>query len=309
MIFPSVCRVDSCPYFAVETVDNDDMQISSQASTTPAAQTAPATRVLQATSRQATRVDSSVARQADAPRRSSPDGAPAPDQMASNLARLDKFAESAMSRLENAVANAPEGEVTSFRVAAEALESGLSRLRDGMQNGTLNPEDVQRGIRNTFQNAREALDAARPSGDEAAASADVAPAGRPSLAPDAGGLNATGEAVRDRYQGFTDSILSRVASVEGMDSAVMDAVGEAASAFESATARLDQALFNPETGDSIDRGEFRELYDNALSQLQTQLSDLIGGHEAGSSIASMLYTAEKGVEGMNQGGFGLDVAG
>ena len=273
-------------------------------------QSSSATRAVQASGVHAERVGKPGPPPMEAGPASEMKGPPSPDQMAANLARLDNFMESAMGRLQEAVANAPEGEVTSFREAAEALESGLSRLRDGLQNGTLMPEDIQRGVKNSFQNARAVLDGARPSeGDESSMGMDSSEAVNLTVASGAAPSSNVGETVRGRYQGLTDSVLARVDNLEGMDDAVMDAVGDAASAFESATARLDQALFNPETGDSIDRGTFQDLYNDALSTLQSQLTDLIGGDEAGRGMASMLYNAQKGVESMNQGGFGLDVAG
>lgn len=300
---------DSVDHFAGETADNDVMQISSQRHSTPPTQASTAPRVVQPTAMRAERVGSSV-RSMDAPAPSEMEGPPSPDQMASSLARLDQFMESAMGRLEEAVADAPEGEVTSFREAADALESGLSRLRDGIQNGTLMPHDVQRGVSNSFQNARKILDEARPTeeGDQNQAMG-VSADGGVAVAPEGAIPSNMGETVRSRYQGLADSVLARVSNLEGMDDDAMKAVGDAANAFESATARLDQALFNPETGDPIDRGTFQQLYDDALSTLQSQLTDLIGGDESGSGMASMLYNAQKGVEGMNQRGFGLDVAG
>ncbi|MFT6833070.1 MAG: hypothetical protein ACJAZN_003251 [Planctomycetota bacterium] len=243
-------------------------------------------------------------------------GPPPPDQMASNLARLDNFMESAMGRLQEAVADAPEGEVTSFREAAEALESGLSRIRDGIQNGTMMPSDIQRGVQNTFQGAREILNGARPADEDDAIKAmgtDAMEAG--SVAASPGGMPAgpttdTGEVVRSRYQGFTDSVLARVGGMEGMDDSSMAEIEAAASAFESATARLDQALFNPESGDSIDRGTYQSLYQDALSALQEQLTGLMdsGSQERGSQ-GSVIYNAQKGAESMTKAGFGLDVAG
>ncbi|MEM8711633.1 MAG: hypothetical protein AAGG01_11825, partial [Planctomycetota bacterium] len=235
------------------------MQISSQ-SQAPASlnQVAAATRA-------AAPATVSNAERVGRPAHGAPEGAPPPrplsaasepDQMASNLARLDSFMEAAMERLQNAVSNAPADEVTSFREAAEALESGFSRLREGMANGTLAPEDIQRGVRNTFQGARELLEAARPAVDEGAAAAsvsaaDVAPASVTDASEDAAG---TGETVRARYGSFTESVLGRIAGLEDMDAETASAVEEAAAAFESATARLDQALFNPVSGDPIHRG-------------------------------------------------------
>ncbi len=289
------------------------MQIPSQRHSAPQTQAAQAPRTVQATPARAQRATQAPA-PTDAPPPSAAPGGAAPDQMASNLARLDNFMESAMARLKNAVGDAPEGEVTSFREAAEALESGLSRLREGLQNGTLAPSDIQRGVQNSFQGAREILDGARTTEDAGmegkAVMTKADDAGGLAAAPQAQGSNELGETVRNRYQGFTDSVMQRVAGLENMDESTSKAVAEAADAFESATARLDQALFNPETGDPIDRGTFQTLYNDALSALQSQLTDLIGGsEERQGAMGGVLYTAQKGVEGMSSGGFGLDVAG
>ena len=287
------------------------MQISSQQrhSTAPT-QSPSAASAAQAPSISAQRVATQGAPPTEAGPASEVKRPPSADQTASNLARLDDFMDSALSRLEEAVKNAPEGEVTSFREAAEALESGLSRLRDGLQNGTLQPEDVQRGVTNSFQIARDVLDSARQ-GAEGDSAAPIAPAeaGNASAAPGAVLPDNPGEVARNRFQGVTDSVLARVDNLDVSDD-LKDAVGEAASAFESATARLDQALFNPVTGDSIDRGTFQDLYNDALSTLQSQLTDLIGGGEsAETGSSSILYNAQKGVEGITQRSFGLDLAG
>ena len=221
-----------------------------------------------------------------------------------------------MGRLEQAVADAPESEVTSFREVAEVLGSGLSRVRAGLQNGTLTPADIQRGVTNSFESARQVLDDARSSegsdSDIAVDAAAVADSGAVATAPTgpgSNGLNEAGQAARSRFQNITETVLARVSNIEGVDDAAAEAIGNAASAFESATARLDQALFNPETGDPIHRGTFQELYEDALSSLQSQLTDLIGGSETSESSAGTLYSSKMGVEGMKQGGFGLDVAG
>ncbi|QDV07123.1 hypothetical protein Poly30_26420 [Planctomycetes bacterium Poly30] len=288
------------------------MQISTQRHVNTPMQSAPAQRAVPVAAARAERAQANDASGMEAP--APMQGPPPPDQMASNLARLDSFMEAAMSRLESAVADAPEGEVTSFREAAEALGSGLSRLRAGLQNGTLMPADVQRGVQNSFQGAREILEGARPAGDEdqntGMSMGSSTEAGDVSMTDSSMPASDTGAIVRGRYQGFTDSVMARVAGLGGSDDSNSAAIEAAGSAFDSATARLDQALFNPVSGDSIDRGTFQTLYNDALSALQSQLTDLIGGGPAErNGSGGVIYTAQKAAESMTPSRFGLDVAG
>jgi hypothetical protein len=270
------------------------------------------------------------------------DGTGAPD-VASNVARLDGLTNALMERFANAAENAPESERPAFREAFAALESGLSRLRAGLSDGSLQPGDVQRGVSNIFQGVRGVLDAARaePTSDAKAADstvgATVSDAAKAPAALDAakapvaldaakatdGGKDAVpakpmdadatdtapamSEIVRNRFEGFADSVLARLANAEMPDdqrSAMMSGITEA---FASATARLDAALFNPQSGESIDRGTYQELFSASLGALQDQLARLFGGDEPTKN--GVVYGADRSKEGLAQTGSTLDLAG
>jgi len=116
-------------------------------------------------------------------------GAAAPDaaaqptraEVASSLQRLDAYAESLNERLRGAALDAPAGEAGAFRDVVDFLEQGLGRIRAGIADGTLTPEDIQRGTKVIFERSRQMLDKARqgaPSGSVAPPDAEVkAPAG------------------------------------------------------------------------------------------------------------------------------------
>ena len=83
-----------------------------------------------------------------------------------------------------------------------------------------------------------------------------------------------------------------------------------AEAFASATARLDAALFDPQTGDPIDRGTFQHLFAASFSALQEQLSFLFEPAERPTRAPrGVVYGADRMAEGLAPRGKGLDVAG
>lgn len=236
--------------------------------------------------------------------------------VASNLARLDGLTSALMERFENAAGNAPKSERPAFREAFAALESGLSRLRAGLSDGSLQPGDVQRGVGNVFQGVRDVLDAARtPSTPDTKDTKDIKVADSTNDASLAKPMDADatdaeptmGEIVRNRFAGFADSVLARLASVEMPDdqrAAVASGISEA---FASATARLDAALFDPQSGQSIHRGTHQELFSASLGALQDQLARLFGGHEPTNN--GVVYGADRSKEGLAQTGSTLDMAG
>lgn len=210
--------------------------------------------------------------------------------MDSSLARLDGFTDAMRDRLAAAAQDAPESEMGAFREASASLESGLSRLRAGLADGSLAPADIQRGVGNAFQGAREILDAGRPEvAEQGAESANM------------------GERVRSRFEGFTESVMARIESADMPDdqrAVVAEATSEA---FESAAARLDKALFDATSGDSIDRGTYMNLFSSSLGALQEQLGQLLAPMESGSNART--YSAQSSLEGLMPRSGRIDVAG
>ncbi len=231
--------------------------------------------------------------------REAPPARPAGDDRASGMARLDGFADAMMQRLTMAAKSAPEGEAQSFSDAADSLSSGLARLRAGLENGTLTSSDIGKGVENAFMGAREILEAGRKPTVAAQSSVSADVAGR-AEAEDNGAI------VQGRFDGLTQSVMARIEGLDLSDRQSRAMVDQTAQAFESATARLDAALFNPETGDPVDRGTFQSLYASALESLQTQLTDMLGS--AGSDGA-VIYDARRGAEGLSALSSSLDVAG
>ncbi len=244
------------------------------------------------------------------------------EKLASNLARLDGLTEGLMQRLRSAFGDTDRSEFPAFREAAGQLESGLARLRAGLADGTIEPADVQRGVGNLFQSVSAvlqegstpsseapAVDAAeatpaRPAGDDA-----VAAQVRPEAAPAGAAAVDVGEVVRDRFSSFADSIQARLESAEFPDQKRDAMAAGVAEAFASATARLDAALFDPETGDPIDRGTFQQLFAASFSALQDQLSFLFEPAEGDAGSRGVVYGADRMAEGLTPRGKGLDVAG
>jgi hypothetical protein len=247
------------------------------------------------------------------------------EKLASNLARLDGLTEGLMQRLRSAFGDTDRGEFPAFREAAGQLESGLARLRAGLADGTIEPSDVQRGVGNLFQSVSAVLEEGRtPAAEEPAADAVEAPPAGPagdgvaaaqvrpqaaSTAADDAPAPDVGEVVRDRFSSFADSIQARLESAEFPDQK-RDAMAEGvAEAFASATARLDAALFDPETGDPIDRGTFQQLFAASFSALQDQLSFLFEPADGDAGSRGVVYGADRMAEGLAPRGKGLDVAG
>lgn len=255
---------------------------------------------------------------AGAERPSSPEG----EKLASNLARLDGLTEGLMQRLRSAFGDTDRGEFPAFREAAGQLESGLARLRAGLSDGSIEPADVQRGVGNLFQSVSASLQEGRtpasedpsaeaveasPAGDEVVATpvrAQAAPA-----APEDAATTDVGEVVRDRFSGFADSIQARLEAAEFPDQKREAMAAGVAEAFASATARLDAALFDPETGDPIDRGTFQQLFAASFSALQEQLSFLFEPAEGDAGSRGVVYGADRMAEGLAPRGKGLDVDG
>jgi hypothetical protein len=313
--------------------DNPIMQIPSQRQQQPVAPAQVRPAATPAATKQQAVPDSAVG----AERPSSPEG----EKLASNLARLDGLTESLMDRLRSASGDMDRSEFPAFREAAEQLESGLARLRAGLSDGTIEPADVQRGVGNLFQNVSAVLKEGRTPASEApdGAAAEAAPAqsvGSPSGngveatrvraqeasapqgaqpskaapgAPDASSAPEVGDVVRDRFAGFAESVQARLASAEFPDQK-RDAVATGvAEAFASATARLDAALFDPQTGDPIDRGTFQDLFAASFSALQEQLSFLFEPGESDAGSRGVVYGSDRMAEGLAPRGKGLDVAG
>lgn len=258
---------------------------------------------------------------AGAERPSSPEG----ERLASNLARLDGLTEGLMQRLRSAFGDTDRSEFPAFREAAGQLESGLARLRAGLADGSIEPADVQRGVGNLFQSVSAVLQEGRtPATEGPSADVDDAAPSRPAAdgvsaapvraqaapqAPDDAAASDVGEVVRDRFSSFADSIQARLESAEFPDQKRDAMAAGVAEAFASATARLDAALFDPETGDPIDRGTFQQLFAASFSALQEQLSFLFEPADGDAGSRGVVYGADRRAEGLAPRGKGLDVAG
>ena len=258
---------------------------------------------------------------AGAGRPASPDG----EQLASNLARLDGLTEALMQRLRSAAGDMHRGEFPAFRDAAGQLESGLARLRAGLADGTMEPADVQRGVGVLFQNVSAVLKEGRDPVADGPAEAEpgdvqAAPVGdavadaasRPQAAPEApaGDQGAdVGQVVRDRFAGFAESVQARLEGAEFPDQKREAIAAGVAEAFASATARLDAALFDPQTGYPIDRGTYQELFAASFSALQEQLAFLFEAGEGDRGSRGVVYGSDRQAEGLSPRGKGLDVAG
>lgn len=223
----------------------------------------------------------------------------AADDRASSLARLDGFTSALMERLDMAAKNGGPESAEAFAAAGEFLEGGMARLRAGIENGTLSPDDIQRGVDNVFRGARALLsETGEPVKTEQA-----------EVEQDAEGTDQqadVGAVVRERFSGFADSVMARIEGLElssDQEKALVQATSEA---FESATARLDAALFDPQTGDPIDRGTFRALFSEALASLQSQLGALF---QDGGADKGVVYDARRSAEGLAPLSGSLDVAG
>jgi hypothetical protein len=190
----------------------------------------------------------------------------------------------------------------------------VARVQAGLESGSLDPEDIARGMQSTLgllaQGLREALPQASES--RAATGADPAPApgADPAGAADAdpvhaasadpGGAAAEARAAQQaRFGAFADKVAARLADmqVEGADARL---VGQAASAFESHMQRLEHAFF--EQG-SLDREQFGELFSSMLGQLQKDLAAALKPEHEG----VRLYGADLGVDALKAGASSFDV--
>jgi len=321
--------------FCDSATDNPFMQIPSQRQQQPVAPAQVRPAATPAATKQQAVPDSA----AGAERPSSPEG----EKLASNLARLDGLTESLMERLRSASGDMDRGEFPAFREAAGQLESGLARLRAGLSDGTIEPADVQRGVGNLFQSVSAVLKEGRtPSSEAPEGTAADAVRAEPASSPSGEGVEATqvraqiaagpqgaqpskgapdassapevgapevGDVVRDRFAGFAESVQARLASAEFPDQKRDAVASGVAEAFASATARLDAALFDPQTGDPIDRGTFQDLFAASFSALQEQLSFLFESGESDAGSRGVVYGSDRMAEGLAPRGKGLDVAG
>ena len=248
-------------------------------------------------------------------------GSPDASKLASNLARLDGLAEALMDRLRSAAGDMHRGEFPAFREAAGQLESGLARLRAGLADGTLEPLDVQRGVGALFENVSAVLREGSEPAADAAAGADEAPVEAPSEAARPARAEAApapaeeedavdvGEVVRSRFAGFAETVQARLEAAEFPDQKRDAMAAGVAEAFASATARLDAALFDPVTGDPIDRGAFQQLFAASFSALQEQLSFLFEPAADDAGSRGVVYGSDRLAEGLSPRTDGLDVAG
>ncbi|MEM6672650.1 MAG: hypothetical protein AAF726_07380 [Planctomycetota bacterium] len=212
-------------------------------------------------------------------------GASSPEA-ASHLARRDGLSDALFRRIEAAAADAPASEQQAFRDIGESLESAFARLRAGLADGTLDPADVQRGLTNALEAARETLASTRSAEGDA-----------PEL----------GDIVRGRFADLAASVQARVDGLVASDDERAVAATAVADAFMSAAARLDAALFDPRTGAPIDRGTFRDLFAASLGTLQEQLTDLLG--DANGADVAFLYGADSARESVAVVGRSVDLDG
>lgn len=84
------------------------------------------------------------------------EGAPTLD-LSQSLERLDAYASSLATRVRGAFEGAGAEEQESLRAVMDLVQSGLERVRGGLENGTLTPNDIQRGTENLFRMASDQL--------------------------------------------------------------------------------------------------------------------------------------------------------
>lgn len=239
----------------------------------------------------------------------------------SGLARLDGVADAIMDRVRNAALEGADGEAGSFREAAQYIEHGLERLRNGYADGTLSPKDIDRGFGNLFQGATDMMNAGRQGGgmdsgmeggmDSAVqassmpiAAAAAAPMAMPteptrpgpveSEAPE--GDSAMAASIRERLSGFVDHVTERALGA-GYPDGERQAVAEAATEiFNQAASRLENAVFSPGQGDSIDRDGLASLFQSTFTALQGQIQAMLGDQP---TAPAAMYGPGAGPEAIN----------
>lgn len=165
---------------------------------------------------------------------------PADSDPANSLNRLEQYAGSLMERVRNAALDAPAGEAAAFRDVAAFLEQGIERLRNGITNGTLQPEDIQRGTGVMFDRSKEVLDKFRstpevpqddamPAADADLEMPDVAKAeGGAVRMPTAGATSAALEGPRsmsDQSKAKDDPLRSILDQISSLESELLDLIG------------------------------------------------------------------------------------
>lgn len=249
------------------------------------------------------------------------------------LARFDGFRESLMQRVQGAAIDTPS-ESGAVREAAAWIDHGMDRLRNGFANGTLDSADIERGLGNLFSGATEIMTNARapqappPNGmsteeapmpsDEmamkplpdaevtmaAVSTENAGPMAAPGEMPEPG-LSDMGASVRDRMMGFAEHVSSRIEGANYPDDQRRATADATNALFESAVARLDAAVFNPQTGSPIDRNGLTQLFSATFNALQGQISSLLGESQKGAT----LYGADSSTDSTRTATSSLDVAG
>lgn len=246
-----------------------------------------------------------------------------PADRTSGLARLDGVAEAIMDRVRNAALDGPQGQEDSFREAAQFIEHGLERLRNGYADGTLTPKDIDRGFGNIFQGATDMMNAGRQGADMAGptvatAMPTVGPAPAPMVMPmeptrpgpvvseTPAGESEMAASVRERLSSFVDHVTERALNA-GYPDEERQAMAEAATdIFNQAADRLENAVFNPGNGDPIDRDGLASLFQATFTALQGQIQSMLGDQPKASAA---MYGRGAGPEAINSPKSLLDYAG
>lgn len=237
-----------------------------------------------------------------------PDSAAAPTRssVASSLQRLDAYAESLSERLQGAAQDASPQESAALRDVADFLQHGLERIRAGIADGTMAPEDIQRGTKVMFERSRQMLDKARPAAPEAPDAAqgtsdadvkaatpdDAAAAAKPGDdASKTDAMRSTSDDADAMAFAKKTSDASTDADVRGDDASRTDA--DAAAAAEEATRELGRSILA------------------GIENLPAELLSLIDPNalEEGSDRSGRLYGPLDGAEAITPRDGRVDLAG
>lgn len=242
-----------------------------------------------------------------------PDAAAQPTraEVASSLQRLDAYAESLNERLRGAASDAPAGEASAFRDVADFLQHGLDRIRAGIADGTLAPEDIQRGTKVMFERTRQMLDKARqgePSGGSGSDAAVKASDGSDAVtkAPARTDAEIKAPAVTDAETKVPAGSDAEVKASAGFDAARADAGQVDAAAARDASRGADAATSDAHADEAL-----ADLGRSILARLENLPSELLSliDPKAMSDRAGRLYGPLDGAEAIAPKRSGVDLAG
>ncbi|MEZ6013636.1 MAG: hypothetical protein R3F49_00860 [Planctomycetota bacterium] len=220
------------------------------------------------------------------------------------VARLDAYGAGIASRIESAFAGAQASgaDTSALEGAVGRFDQSLSRIRSGIEDGSLRGEDLARAVQNSVSMVQADLKdmtAAKEDQDVMDAAVTDAADGAALGASQTGmgGSMTPAAAAQGRFQSIVQGMGQRLSGlVSGAkDEDSQGQLKAAQDAFTSATSRIETSFFE---GGDFDRGTFYGLMSASLGRLQQRVSDVQSGTQASEA---RLYSAKNGTESLSEG--------